>query len=380
MQMSNGSILVMGGEQCSNCAAVPTMELLPTVGPPVYLDFLNKTDPLNLYPFLSVLPGGGIFVGYYNQARILDPVTFDTVRTLPQIPGNVNNPNAGRTYPLEGTMVMMPQKAPYDEPLTVLICGGSTVGPSQVNDNCVSIQPENPASNWTLERMPSQRVMTCIAPLPDGTYLIVNGGKTGVAGFGLGGDPNMNAVLYDPSKPVNQRMSIMANTTVGRLYHSEAITMQDGRVMISGSDPQSNKYPEEYRVEVFSPPYALSGLPKPTFTIDNKDWAYGQQITVTVTSGDTSNMKASLLAAVSSTHGNSMGARTIFPAFSCAGNTCTITAPPNNKVAPPSWHQLFLLDNGIPSNSQWIRCGGDPGSLGNWPPSTAFTKPGVGPV
>lgn len=56
--------------------------------------------------------------------------------------------------------------------------------------------------------------MPCMAGLPDGTYLILNGGQHGVAGFGLGGSPNYNAVLYDPSKPVNSRMSIMANTTV----------------------------------------------------------------------------------------------------------------------------------------------------------------------
>ena len=377
VQMSNGSILVMGGEACSNCAAVPNMELLPQVGPVINLDFLARTDPYNLYPFLTILPGGGIFVGYYNEARILDPVTFNTVRTLPPIPGNVNNPSAGRTYPLEGSAMIMPQKAPYTDPLTMLICGGSTIGPSTVTDNCVSIQPENTASTWTIERMPSQRVMPCMAALPDGTYLIANGAKKGVAGFGLAEDPNLNAVLYDPSKPVNQRMSIMANTTVARLYHSEAITLQDGRVLISGSDPQDGKNPEEYRVEVFEPPYVLSGLPRPAFTITNKDWSYGQQVTITVTAGSTTGMRASLLGAVSSTHGNSMGQRTIFPAFSCSGNTCTITAPPNNKISPPGWHQLFILAGPTPSISTWVRIGGDPAKIGNWPPSAAFSKPGI---
>ncbi|KAL8705487.1 MAG: hypothetical protein Q9201_001418 [Fulgogasparrea decipioides] len=379
MIMSNGSMLVVGGETGSNSAAVPSVEILPKAGPVIDMDWLLRTDPLNLYPFLFVLPSGGIFVGYYNEARILDPVTLDTVRTLPQIPGNVDNPNAGRTYPLEGAAMMMPQKAPYTEPVTMLICGGSTVGPSTVTDNCVSIQPDNPSSNWTIERMPSQRVMPCIAALPDGTYLIANGAQKGVAGFGLANTPNLNAVLYDPSKPVNQRMTIMANTTVARLYHSEAILMQDGRVLISGSDPQDGKNPEEYRVEVFEPPYALSGLPKPTFTIVNKDWAYGQSVTITITSGNTANMRASLMGAVSSTHGNSMGQRTIFPEISCGGGTCTVTAPPNNKICPPGWFQLFVLDGPTPSVSTWVRIGGDPAQLGNWPVTTknSFKLPGV---
>ncbi|KAL8738032.1 MAG: hypothetical protein Q9190_008054 [Brigantiaea leucoxantha] len=370
-------MIVMGGQDGSNGNPVPSMELLPQVGPVVNLDFLQRTDPNNLYPFLSVMPSGNIFVGYYNEARLLDPVTFNTVQTLPLIPGNVNNPGAGRTYPLEGTAMLMPQKAPYTDPLTVMICGGSTTGASTAIDNCVSIQPDNPASNWTIERMPSQRVMPCITALPDGTYMILNGAKQGVAGFGLANTPNMNAVLYDPSKPVNQRMSIMANTTVARLYHSEAILLEDGRIMVSGSDPQSNNYPEEYRIEVFEPPYALSGLPKPTYTIDNKDWSYGQQISITITAGSTANMRASLMGAVSSTHGNSMGQRTIFPDISCAGSTCTITAPPNNKVCPPGWFQLFMLDGPTPSRSTWVRIGGDPAQLGNWPAASAFSKPGI---
>lgn len=82
-------------------------------------------------------------------------------------------------------------------------------------------------------------------------------------------------------------------------------------------------------------------------------------------------------AATSSTHGNAMGGRTIFPEFSCSGTTCTITAPPNAYVSPPGWHQLFILDGPTPSFSHWIRVGGDPGELGNWPNFPDFTLPGV---
>lgn len=222
-----------------------------------------------------------------------------------------------------------------------------------------------------------------MAGLPDGTYLIANGGQHGVAGFGLAGAPNYNAVLYDPKKPVNQRMSVMANTTVARLYHSEAIVLLDGRVMISGSDPTGGygptpgNFPEEYRVEVFTPPYLLSGLPQPTFTIANKDWIYSAAVAFTVTAGSTANLKVSLLGSVSSTHGNSMGQRTLFPAVSCAGTTCTVTAPPNVHVCPPGWYMMFVLDGPTPSVGVFVRIGGDPASLGNWPNLPGFQLPGV---
>ena len=74
---------------------------------------------------------------------------------------------------------------------------------------------------------------------------------------------------------------------------------------------------------------------------------------------------------------SSQGQRTIFPAFTCAGSTCTITAPPNAHVCPPGWFQLFLLDGPTPSWSQWVRIGGDPAGLGNWPNFPDFTLPGV---
>ena len=66
MVLANGSILVMGGEQGSNGFPEASLEILPPIegGPTwVFLQYLNNTDPNNLYPFLSVLPSGNIFVG-----------------------------------------------------------------------------------------------------------------------------------------------------------------------------------------------------------------------------------------------------------------------------------------------------------------------------
>lgn len=381
MIMANGSILVVGGEVGSNGAAVPSLEILPRpagVTEPVYCDYLQRTDPYNLYPYLAVLPSGGVFIAYYNEARILDEGTLQTSRVLPNIPGAVNDFLAGRSYPMEGTAMLLPQHAPYTDPLGIIICGGSTIGPEIALDNCASITPEVTNANWTIERMPSQRVISCMVALPDGTYLILNGAQQGFAGFGLATDPNHNAVLYDPSKPAHNRMTVMANSTIDRLYHSEAIVLPDGRVLVSGSDPEDVRFVQEYRNEVFVPPYLLNGIPQPKFTIvsNTTDWSYGQQVKLQVTT-TTSKIKVSLLGAVSSTHGNSMGQRTIFPAVSCSGSTCTVTAPPNAHVCPPGWFMLYVLDNGTPSVSQWVRIGGDPASLGNWPNLPDFSQPGV---
>ncbi|PFH53643.1 copper radical oxidase [Amanita thiersii Skay4041] len=387
--LPNGTILVMGGEKGSNDVPEPSLEILPkpaggdTV---IDLEWLRRTDPNNLYPFIIVLPSGNIFVAYYNEARILDPVTFNTIKELPNMPAAVDDFLGGRTYPLEGAAMPFPLSAPYTDPMRVLVCGGSTIGAGKALDNCVSIEPEVENATWTLERMPSKRVMPCMANLPDGTYLIVNGAHQGVAGFGLATNPNLNAVLYDPSQPVNQRFSILNNTIVARMYHSEAILLPDARVLISGSDPQTAMpdgtpiYPEEFRIEVYVPPYLSQGFRQPEFNLTNHDWAYGGTYTINnikLYQGTTATMRVSLIGAVSSTHGNAMAARTVFPAFSCSGTSCVITAPPNANISPPGWHQLFILDGPTPSHSQWVRIGGDPAQLGLWPNLPGFTPPGI---
>ena len=382
MVMANGSVMVIGGETGSNAAAVPSIEILPYTGTaPLYMDWLDRTDPNNLYPFVAVLPSGGIFVAYWNEARILDENTFATVKTLPNAPGAPNDPTAGRTYPLEGAAVLLPQRYPFTDPLGVLMCGGSTIGVSNALDNCVSTYPDAPNPTWELERMPSFRVMSIMAPLPDGTYFLGGGAHHGVAGFGLANNPNLNALLYDPTKPLGSRFTVGANTTIARMYHSEAITLLDGRVLISGSNPEDGVNPEEYRVEVFIPPYLLSGLPRPTFTLteSNRQWSWGQtKIPFTLGAAARNGaITATLLGAVSSTHGNSMGARVLMPQVSCAGTSCTVDAPPDKYTCPPGWYQFFVLDGGIPAVGIYVRIGGDPANIGNWPGAPGFSIPGV---
>ena len=192
-------------------------------------------------------------------------------------------------------------------------------------------------------------------------------------------------------------MTELASTNIARMYHSEASLILDGSVLVSGSDPQDWGFPQEYRIERFSPPYLLNGQIRPGFTLPGKDWVYKAGYRITLKGTASTNMKivliggelafASLastdtkshciLSAVSSTHGNAMGTRTIFPAMKCTGFGCTVYAPINAQVCPPGWFMIFVLDGPTPSLGQWVRIGGDPVELGNWPPGPAFIRPGI---
>lgn len=74
------------------------------------------------------------------------------------MPGSVTSFTGGRTYPMEGTAVLLPQRAPYTDPLEILICGGSDFGDAL--DNCVTMAPEAENPTWTLERM------VCVESIP----------------------------------------------------------------------------------------------------------------------------------------------------------------------------------------------------------------------
>jgi hypothetical protein len=64
--LPNGTVMVIGGETGSNGSPEPNVEILPTPNggdTVIFLDWLNRTDPNNLYPFVFVLPSGNLFVG-----------------------------------------------------------------------------------------------------------------------------------------------------------------------------------------------------------------------------------------------------------------------------------------------------------------------------
>ncbi len=63
---------MVGGETGSNAPANPTLEILPRIpggNTQLFMDWLDRTNPNNLYPFLHVLPSGLIFAGASETPR-----------------------------------------------------------------------------------------------------------------------------------------------------------------------------------------------------------------------------------------------------------------------------------------------------------------------
>ena len=215
----------------------PTYEILNadgiTSGESIPLAILEKNQPYYMYPFVHLLNDGNLFIFVSKSAEIFNVAGNQTITTLPDLEGEF------RTYPNTGGSVLLPLSSSNGWAPEIVICGGGAYQDitSPTDPSCGVIQPLSTNPTWQMESMPEGRGMVEGTLLPDGTVVWVNGCGQGSQGFGLATDPTLEALIYDPSKPVGSRFSTGAKSTIARLYHSVALLLLDGTLMVAGSNP-----------------------------------------------------------------------------------------------------------------------------------------------
>ncbi len=154
--------------------------------------------------------------------------TNTIVTELPDLAGDY------RTYPNTGGSVLLPLSSQNNWAPDIVICGGGAYQDitSPTDPSCGRIQPLSANPTWEMEAMPEGRGMVEGTLLPDGTVIWLNGGNRGAQGFGLMADPTLEALLYEPNKPLGQRFSTLASSTIPRLYHSVATLLLDGTLLV----------------------------------------------------------------------------------------------------------------------------------------------------
>ena len=268
--MPDGSIFVASGslngfEPSMFANNNPTYEMLDSEGMSsganVYMDLLARNQPYYMYPFVHLLKDGSLFVFVAKSGQIFDPVANSIVRELPDLPGMF------RTYPNTGGSVMLPLRAGSGWEPEIMICGGGEWVDidSPCDASCGRLRLYSDTS-WTMTGMPQPRGMVEALNLLDGSILWLNGVGIGSQGFGMADYPTYDLLAYQPSSGA---WHVVATSTIPRLYHSVALLLKDGRVMIAGSNPnempvwpeetipgnQLFQYPTELRIEIFTPWY-----------------------------------------------------------------------------------------------------------------------------
>ncbi len=176
--------------------------------------------------------------------------------------------------------------------------------------------------------------------------------------------------LWDP---VAKTWKLGAEQLEGRAYHSTALLIPDGRVVSAGDDYNGPGGADTGwntdTAEFYSPPYLFKG-PRPTITGAPAGVAYNAQFAVDTP--DTDVTKAAMVGLGATTHANDMNQRYVPLALAPRSGGVTLTSPPNDKVAPPGYYMLFLLNaNGVPSIARMVQVGG----AGNPQPPPDSTPP-----
>ncbi|RDW61559.1 hypothetical protein BP5796_11451 [Coleophoma crateriformis] len=375
--MPDGTIFVASGSLNGLDPTVsannnPTYEILSSggvsQGKNIAMDILTKNQPYYMYPFVHLMNDGNLFVFASKSSQSFNVGSNTIVRSFPDLPGDY------RTYPNTGGSVMLPLSSANNWLPDIIICGGGAYQDisSPTDPSCGRIQPLG-AGTWEMDSMPEGRGMVEGTMLPDGTVLWLNGGNCGAQGFGLMASPTLEALLYDPALPLGQRWSTMASSTVPRLYHSVALLLLDGTVMVAGSNPvqqpvltpdASNPYVTEFRVENYVPPYLQgdNANRRPTNVKISSLSLAADGSTFTVSFGAPAGNKAVKVVLYHGgyvTHSLHMGHRmmnldnTGFVAGSTT-QTVTVKNAPNHNVCPPGPYVLYVVIDGVPSIGQFV--------------------------
>ena len=136
-----------------------------------------------------------------------------------------------------------------------------------------------------------------------------------------------------------------------RGYHSAAILMPDGSVVVGG-DPDGPTTPQER----YLPAYFFKT--RPTIKSAAASIPYGANFAIN-TPQAASIGEVVLIRPGAVTHGFNQSQRFVeCTIVSATGGVVQATAPPNGNVAPPGYYLLFVVDHDrVPSTGLWIKLG-----------------------
>ena len=154
------------------------------------------------------------------------------------------------------------------------------------------------------------------------------------------------------SDPPTETWRTLASGAVPRLYHSIAILLPDGRVALGGGGHPPGFGVDEYRSELYSPPYLFKGA-RPTITLDPVPVEV-RAVLLRRDAGRREITKAALIPQPAVTHAKNAASVYIPLTFSQTSDGLTVNAPPNGNLAARDVHVFLVNGNGVPSVATWI--------------------------
>lgn len=330
--------------------------------------FLNKyglvfiAGPVNHSVFINPKDGTS-FQGNDSTVNLRDygsPVMYKEGKVL--VTGGGNNPNDGYH--------------PFNSAETIDING--------VNSNC---QTSSTCPAWTtVDHMNFRRRHHNATVLPDGKVL-VTGGSDGT-GHSDAGSGVLEAEIWDPDAATGHQWTVLASMARPRLYHSTAVLLPSGKVLVGGGDwifSTSSQCASncqsacttgvansdsvvgydyycnlpEANLETFSPPYLFNSdgtaATRPVITSAPVNVGYNKTFSIGVDS-PSSISKVSWVRLSAVTHAFNQGQRINFLSYTTTTSGLKITTPADGNSCPPGYYMLFVLNSsGVPSEAKIIQ-------------------------
>ncbi|MGW4895683.1 galactose oxidase-like domain-containing protein [Kitasatospora sp. NPDC004240] len=325
--------------------AVPQLKTqIPTNTP---VDRFKADAPFSLdYPHLFSLRDGSV-VGLGRDPKeqwVFDPVN-ESRADLPARPDGKKR--------LYGSAVPLP--GGVNGPDSVLVLGGD-------RDNPSTLKLANGV--WTAEKSRAfGRTQDDTLLLPDGNLMTVNGSYD-IRDYG-NGPYNPNADLKYRQTELRDGQGNWRLGPVQRLprgYHSNAVVLPDGRVMVTGDELQQLANDPDIKddmngtIEIYEPAYLHKGNRPSLDRAPTSPIGYDKKFLVTTNTPERA-ARAVLLSPTTATHAVNTSQRHLeLRVTSRAGTRLELQAPPDAKAAPPGFYMLFLLnEDGTPSVAQWVQ-------------------------
>ncbi len=284
------------------------------------------------YPFSYLAPNGNVFT--------IGP-SEDLSYEL-NVANQTWTPTGGASGITNGSSVMY-------RPGKILYSGGAPSVTSTTNatsgTSIIDLTAATP--KWQqIAPMHYSRVYHTLTMLADGTVLAVGGEPTSDQDIITSG-----VLPTEIWNPATETWSPAAPIAAARNYHSSAVLMPDGTVLVAGGGhPNGLGDPGEFSAQIYSPPYLFNG-PRPTIAAAPAASTYNASITVSTP--DAASIGAvNLVSLGTDTHQIDMAQHFVPLSFTAGSGSLTVQTPANSALAPYGNYMLFIVNKkGVPSVS-----------------------------
>ena len=336
--LPDGRVVVLAGENgCDGCDVD-----MPQIYDPVtnsWSTLPNAVFAMPYYPHSFILPDGRVFVSSTSEAPIVSKVLDLNAQTWTAV---------GSTALDGGSAVMY-------RPGKILKSGTSANPDNTVRQsfsNAYVVDMTQPSPSWRqVASMAFPRTYATMVLLPDGNVFEEGGGQTTEAI-----DPSAAVLQAEIWSPTAETWTTVASMATPRLYHSTALLLPDGRVLVSGGGRfNTGTAPtDRFNAEYYLPPYLFKG-PRPTIALAPSIVQYNQSFTVQTP--DAAQIGSVVLMRLGEvTHTFNMSQNYVPLNFQVVTGGVQVQAPANSNFASPGYHMLFIVNsNGVPSVAAIVR-------------------------